>query len=238
MGSSGTLTLFFLFVFPQPEKLDPGEPLEDNLLSVRKPTVGRTHSLPNDSYMFHPLQPLGHAAPAPAQLLAQTQRPQHISGSLRAQSGNAGLFTSKHLKHNTFIHFSTHLIKWLIVIRLEMEAHTFYRKGWSQLRKMQLFPLWDQNTCCKSFVVTDPSVLCLFVCRVQWLGAFTAWGLFPEADSSIRPLQTHQPPQPLGLREYTTTAASQTHTHAQPHTSQTGELLIRFLVFTLLWIYS
>uniref|UniRef100_A0A4W6CPQ3 Voltage-dependent T-type calcium channel subunit alpha n=1 Tax=Lates calcarifer TaxID=8187 RepID=A0A4W6CPQ3_LATCA len=36
---------------PQPEQLDPGEPLGDNLLSVRKPTVGRTHSLPNDSYI-------------------------------------------------------------------------------------------------------------------------------------------------------------------------------------------
>uniref|UniRef100_A0A8C3ATN3 Voltage-dependent T-type calcium channel subunit alpha n=1 Tax=Cyclopterus lumpus TaxID=8103 RepID=A0A8C3ATN3_CYCLU len=39
----------------EPEQLDPGEPLEDNLLSVRKPVVGRTHSLPNDSYMFLPL---------------------------------------------------------------------------------------------------------------------------------------------------------------------------------------
>uniref|UniRef100_A0A8C4F5I4 Voltage-dependent T-type calcium channel subunit alpha n=1 Tax=Dicentrarchus labrax TaxID=13489 RepID=A0A8C4F5I4_DICLA len=56
---------------PQPEQLDPGEPLEDNLLSVRKPTVGRTHSLPNDSYMYLPMQPFGPAAPA--QLLAQTQ---------------------------------------------------------------------------------------------------------------------------------------------------------------------
>ena len=39
----------------QAELLDPGEPLEENLLSVRKSAVGRTHSLPNDSYMF--LQP-------------------------------------------------------------------------------------------------------------------------------------------------------------------------------------
>lgn len=81
---------FVFFFFLQPEKLDPGEPMEDNHLSVRKPTVGRTHSLPNDSYMFHPLQPFGHAAPAPAQLLAQSQRPQHILGTHRAQSGNAG----------------------------------------------------------------------------------------------------------------------------------------------------
>ncbi|XP_026207393.1 voltage-dependent T-type calcium channel subunit alpha-1G isoform X2 [Anabas testudineus] len=79
----------------EPEKLDPGEPMEDNHLSVRKPTVGRTHSLPNDSYMFHPLQPFGHAAPAPAQLLAQSQRPQHILGTHRAQSGSSGSVRSQ-----------------------------------------------------------------------------------------------------------------------------------------------
>uniref|UniRef100_A0A7N6AEG1 Voltage-dependent T-type calcium channel subunit alpha n=1 Tax=Anabas testudineus TaxID=64144 RepID=A0A7N6AEG1_ANATE len=59
-----------------PEKLDPGEPMEDNHLSVRKPTVGRTHSLPNDSYMFHPLQPFGHHC---ARLRAGS------SGSVRSQ---------------------------------------------------------------------------------------------------------------------------------------------------------
>lgn len=75
-------------LFPQPEQLDPGEPLEDNLLSVRKPAVGRTHSLPNDSYMFLPLQPFGHTEPGPAQLLAQTQGPQHILDARRAQSGS------------------------------------------------------------------------------------------------------------------------------------------------------
>uniref|UniRef100_A0A8L0DW31 Voltage-dependent T-type calcium channel subunit alpha n=1 Tax=Oncorhynchus mykiss TaxID=8022 RepID=A0A8L0DW31_ONCMY len=47
------------FSVPQVELLDPGEPLEDNLLSVRKSAVGRTHSLPNDSYMFLPLEPFG-----------------------------------------------------------------------------------------------------------------------------------------------------------------------------------
>uniref|UniRef100_A0A667YQL9 Voltage-dependent T-type calcium channel subunit alpha n=1 Tax=Myripristis murdjan TaxID=586833 RepID=A0A667YQL9_9TELE len=57
------------------EQLDPGEPLEDNLLSVRKSAVGRTHSLPNDSYMFLPLQPFGHPSLTPAQLLAQTPGP-------------------------------------------------------------------------------------------------------------------------------------------------------------------
>lgn len=79
-----TLTVFSV---PQTEQLDPGEPLEDNLLSVRKPTVGRTHSLPNDSYMFLPPQPFGQPA-TPAQLLAQSQGPQHILGTHRAQSGN------------------------------------------------------------------------------------------------------------------------------------------------------
>uniref|UniRef100_UPI0037E97459 voltage-dependent T-type calcium channel subunit alpha-1G isoform X3 n=1 Tax=Semicossyphus pulcher TaxID=241346 RepID=UPI0037E97459 len=73
------------------EQLDPGEPLEDNLLSVRKPTVGRTHSLPNDSYMFPPLQP----ALAPAQLLAQTQEPKHILGTHRAQRGSSGSVRSQ-----------------------------------------------------------------------------------------------------------------------------------------------
>ncbi|XP_041670757.1 voltage-dependent T-type calcium channel subunit alpha-1G isoform X4 [Cheilinus undulatus] len=73
------------------EQLDPGESLEGNLLSVKKPTVGRTHSLPNDSYMFIPLQP----ALAPAQLLAQTQGPQHILGTHRAQRGSSSSVRSQ-----------------------------------------------------------------------------------------------------------------------------------------------
>lgn len=65
----------------QPEQPDQAEQQQDNLLSVRKPAVGRTHSLPNDSYMFPPLQPLGHAAPA------ALQEPQHKLDTLRSQSG-------------------------------------------------------------------------------------------------------------------------------------------------------
>ncbi|XP_070783230.1 voltage-dependent T-type calcium channel subunit alpha-1G [Enoplosus armatus] len=87
--------LFLTSLECNPEQLDPGEPLEDNLLSVRKPAVGRTHSLPNDSYMFHPLQPLGDAAPAPAQLLAQAQGPQHTLGTHRAQSGSSSSVCSQ-----------------------------------------------------------------------------------------------------------------------------------------------
>lgn len=75
-------------MFPQSEQLDPRETLEDNLLSVRKPAVGRTHSLPNDSYMFLPVNPFGPTSPGAAQLVAQSQGPQHILGTHRAQSGN------------------------------------------------------------------------------------------------------------------------------------------------------
>ncbi|KAL6475303.1 hypothetical protein MHYP_G00163430 [Metynnis hypsauchen] len=39
------------------ESIQPHEPLEEHLLCVKKTSVGRTHSLPNDSYMFLPLQP-------------------------------------------------------------------------------------------------------------------------------------------------------------------------------------
>ncbi|XP_034564690.1 voltage-dependent T-type calcium channel subunit alpha-1G [Notolabrus celidotus] len=73
------------------EQLDPGESLEGNLLSVRKPTVGRTHSLPNDSYMFLPL----HPPLASAQLQAQAQAPQHILDSHRAQRGSRGSVRSQ-----------------------------------------------------------------------------------------------------------------------------------------------
>ncbi|XP_040923279.1 voltage-dependent T-type calcium channel subunit alpha-1G [Toxotes jaculatrix] len=83
--------LFLTSLECNPEQLDPGEPLGDNLLSVRKPTVGRTHSLPNDSYMFLPLQPFGHTAPAPAQI----QGPQHIMGTHRAQSGSSASVCSQ-----------------------------------------------------------------------------------------------------------------------------------------------
>ncbi|XP_077958886.1 voltage-dependent T-type calcium channel subunit alpha-1G isoform X2 [Gasterosteus aculeatus] len=75
----------------EPEQLDPVEPLEENLLSVRKPVVGRTHSLPNDSYMFLPLQPVGNAAPTPA----QTQEPQRILGTHRSQSGSSSSVRSQ-----------------------------------------------------------------------------------------------------------------------------------------------
>ncbi|XP_028263597.1 voltage-dependent T-type calcium channel subunit alpha-1G isoform X2 [Parambassis ranga] len=79
----------------EPEQLDPDEPVKDNLLSVRKPTVGRTHSLPNDSYMFFPMQPFSPSSPGSAQLLAQSQGPRHILGTHRAQSGSRGSVRSQ-----------------------------------------------------------------------------------------------------------------------------------------------
>ncbi|XP_054860127.1 voltage-dependent T-type calcium channel subunit alpha-1G isoform X6 [Amphiprion ocellaris] len=85
--------LFLTSLECNPEQLGPGGALEDNLLSVRKPAVGRTHSLPNDSYMFLP--PFGPTSPAPAQLLAQSQGPQHILGTHRAQSGSSGSVRSQ-----------------------------------------------------------------------------------------------------------------------------------------------
>lgn len=71
---------------PQSEQHEPGESKEGNLLSVKKPTVGRTHSLPNDSYMFLSPQPCDHATQA--QLRAQREGPQHRSGAPRSPSGN------------------------------------------------------------------------------------------------------------------------------------------------------
>ncbi|CDQ74002.1 unnamed protein product [Oncorhynchus mykiss] len=81
------------FSVPQVELLDPGEPLEDNLLSVRKSAVGRTHSLPNDSYMFLPLEPFGPPgaglAPGLSPVLTQSTGPQHIEALSSALSGSS-----------------------------------------------------------------------------------------------------------------------------------------------------
>ncbi|XP_029382890.1 voltage-dependent T-type calcium channel subunit alpha-1G [Echeneis naucrates] len=73
----------------EPEQLDPSQSMQDNLLSVRKPMVGRTHSLPNDSYMFFPLQPFGCTVTTRSQLLTQTKRPQHMQDIHRARMGSS-----------------------------------------------------------------------------------------------------------------------------------------------------
>uniref|UniRef100_A0A8C1MXM3 Voltage-dependent T-type calcium channel subunit alpha n=1 Tax=Cyprinus carpio TaxID=7962 RepID=A0A8C1MXM3_CYPCA len=53
----------------------PEEPTVEHLLYVKKTSVGRTHSLPNDSYMFLPLQPNSkHSTHTTSPHLAQTGR--------------------------------------------------------------------------------------------------------------------------------------------------------------------
>ncbi|KAG5262315.1 hypothetical protein AALO_G00273860 [Alosa alosa] len=54
---------------------------EEHLLTVRKTSVGRTHSLPNDSYMFLPLLPAASAAPS---------GPLPHTTSLQPHSGSSG----------------------------------------------------------------------------------------------------------------------------------------------------
>nr|XP_054604951.1 voltage-dependent T-type calcium channel subunit alpha-1G isoform X5 [Nothobranchius furzeri] len=79
----------------QPEQLGSGKPLKNNLLSVKKPAVGRTHSLPNDSYMFFPMAPFGPSSSASARLVAPSQEPQCLLGIHRAQSGSRGSVQSQ-----------------------------------------------------------------------------------------------------------------------------------------------
>lgn len=77
----------------KPGSLNGEGPLEEHLLSVRKPAVGRTHSLPNDSYMFPPLDQ--SAASNSTQLHPLTHRPQHIGASHRGQSGSSSSVRSQ-----------------------------------------------------------------------------------------------------------------------------------------------
>uniref|UniRef100_I3KUE6 Voltage-dependent T-type calcium channel subunit alpha n=1 Tax=Oreochromis niloticus TaxID=8128 RepID=I3KUE6_ORENI len=68
--------------FREMKDLGPGALRDDNLLSVRKPAVGRTHSLPNDSYMFLSPQPVGQTSPTACQHCALCAG---SSGSVRSQ---------------------------------------------------------------------------------------------------------------------------------------------------------
>ncbi|XP_026875220.2 voltage-dependent T-type calcium channel subunit alpha-1G isoform X6 [Electrophorus electricus] len=71
-----------------PEHLEPvqaRQPLEEHLLCVKKTSVGRTHSLPNDSYMFQPLKPS----------TASTVPPAFPSLALQDQSGSRGSVQSQ-----------------------------------------------------------------------------------------------------------------------------------------------
>ncbi|XP_047673623.1 voltage-dependent T-type calcium channel subunit alpha-1G isoform X9 [Tachysurus fulvidraco] len=61
---------------PTTESVQPQEHLEEHLLCVKKTSVGRAHSLPNDSYMFLPHQPI----PSSTTLMTSSQQTQ--SGSI------------------------------------------------------------------------------------------------------------------------------------------------------------
>ncbi|XP_056111696.1 voltage-dependent T-type calcium channel subunit alpha-1G isoform X7 [Rhinichthys klamathensis goyatoka] len=69
---------------PDPlEPQQPDEPTDEHLLYVKKTSVGRTHSLPNDSYMFQPLQPnSNHSTHTTSTHLAQTGS----TGSVQSQT--------------------------------------------------------------------------------------------------------------------------------------------------------
>ncbi|NXH23866.1 CAC1G protein, partial [Myiagra hebetior] len=77
-----------------------------DLLSVRKPTVGRTHSLPNDSYMFQP----PYSSPCPASL--GDRKPAHHksqSGSKASvQSQPADTSSLLQIPKDHFHHVRTH----------------------------------------------------------------------------------------------------------------------------------
>ncbi|XP_061119919.1 voltage-dependent T-type calcium channel subunit alpha-1G isoform X3 [Syngnathus typhle] len=59
---------------PEPSREVEEGASEDNLLSVRKPAVGRAHSLPNDSYMFFPQQAFGSSGSVRSQPAECSQR--------------------------------------------------------------------------------------------------------------------------------------------------------------------
>ncbi|XP_060795871.1 voltage-dependent T-type calcium channel subunit alpha-1G [Neoarius graeffei] len=61
---------------PSPQSVQPYDHLEEHLLCVKKTSVGRAHSLPNDSYMFLPHQPI----PSSTTLMTSAQQTQ--SGSI------------------------------------------------------------------------------------------------------------------------------------------------------------
>ncbi|XP_028823971.1 voltage-dependent T-type calcium channel subunit alpha-1G isoform X3 [Denticeps clupeoides] len=68
------------------EATESEEPQEEHLLTVRKTLVGRTHSLPNDSYMFLPHQANASVTPtSPSPRTASQQTPSGSTGSIQSQ---------------------------------------------------------------------------------------------------------------------------------------------------------
>ncbi|XP_031416611.1 voltage-dependent T-type calcium channel subunit alpha-1G isoform X4 [Clupea harengus] len=79
--------------YNQTESMGAAEPeslQEEHLLTVRKTSVGRTHSLPNDSYMYLPLLPAVTAAPSgPAPHTTSPHPHSGSSGSIQIQQTEA-----------------------------------------------------------------------------------------------------------------------------------------------------
>ncbi|XP_052544020.1 voltage-dependent T-type calcium channel subunit alpha-1G isoform X7 [Tympanuchus pallidicinctus] len=82
-------------------------PCQD-LLSVRKPSVGRTHSLPNDSYMFHAAQPRCRPSTASLRHGSPAQRKAHSGSKVSVQSQPADTSSLLQIPKDHFHHVRAH----------------------------------------------------------------------------------------------------------------------------------
>uniref|UniRef100_A0A8C2UH92 Voltage-dependent T-type calcium channel subunit alpha n=1 Tax=Coturnix japonica TaxID=93934 RepID=A0A8C2UH92_COTJA len=82
-------------------------PCQD-LLSVRKPSVGRTHSLPNDSYMFHTSQPLSRPSTASLRDGNPAQHKAHSGSKASVQSQPADTSSLLQIPKDHFHHVRAH----------------------------------------------------------------------------------------------------------------------------------
>ncbi|NXL86148.1 CAC1G protein, partial [Alectura lathami] len=84
-----------------------------DLLSVRKPSVGRTHSLPNDSYMFHTFQPRSRpcAASLGAGNAAQHKAQSGSKASVQSQPADTSSLLQIPKDHFHHVRAHDHLIR-------------------------------------------------------------------------------------------------------------------------------
>uniref|UniRef100_A0A8C3M5A5 Voltage-dependent T-type calcium channel subunit alpha-1G n=1 Tax=Chrysolophus pictus TaxID=9089 RepID=A0A8C3M5A5_CHRPC len=82
-------------------------PCQD-LLSVRKPSVGRTHSLPNDSYMFHTAQPRCRPSTASPRHGSPAQHKAHSGSKASVQSQPADTSSLLQIPKDHFYHTRAH----------------------------------------------------------------------------------------------------------------------------------
>uniref|UniRef100_A0A669Q7Y8 Voltage-dependent T-type calcium channel subunit alpha-1G n=1 Tax=Phasianus colchicus TaxID=9054 RepID=A0A669Q7Y8_PHACC len=82
-------------------------PCQD-LLSVRKPSVGRTHSLPNDSYMFHTAQPRCRPSTASPRHGSPAQHKAHSGSKASVQSQPADTSSLLQIPKDRFHHTRAH----------------------------------------------------------------------------------------------------------------------------------